>query len=555
MQVQDLRVVQGPHNGKPRWQFPDPVTGQMIGGQVAYIRTALRRKRFVGPWGRRAGKTTTRPFLWVNEAAMTAGRYTAGFITANHTKAWEMLQFCRSQFGDMVEDVVGEPESQNRYIDTKPIVGRMSDVPRAFRDCPVIGPRVAANLGRNTGMRVYFWSGQHPHYQAIQGFPFKFHRISPDECQQLHRGVTRIITPMLLDSGGSADFTGIADVDAIGNDWFQTYYEKGLDPKNQHRWASLNFPTYCNPSLDDEALAEVVGDLLTSDDYEQYILAKFISGSGAVFKNLERIFVLAPRWRREKGSESDMPTWFNLLMSKAPSDLVQAWIVDERAVVGHQYALSVDFAGRTRMRDATVIDVFDLTENRQVALIVIRDMDSPDQLHWVDGVKTAYGATELHGDETPEGAALMGFLRRRHGAGIRGHNFSSANKANYVKKGQFLFEMAEVQLINCDYQRQEFKDFRRITSESKDGKDGPVSYSHPPGKHDDTVAAFLQIAPSMGYGRREIEVAAPELDPLVDKAGTTTLELWARDCGIDRLPPTREEGEAAGFSWDSVVLT
>lgn len=543
----ELQVVSGPHNGTPEYQSPDPVTGAMIGGQVAYIRSALRYKRLVCPWGRRAGKTTTRPFLWAGEAALTAGRYTAGFLTANHVKSHEAWLFAKAQFGDLVVDAVGEPESQNRYLDLCPINGKdigfdlppgtpdseapPGSVARWIRDDPILGPKARANVGKNTGSRIYFWSGQHPHYNAIQGFPFKFDRLSPDEAQQLHPGVTRILNPMLLDSGGAMDVSGIADLDSIGNDWFSDYFDRALDPSKAHRWKSLNFPTYCNPSLDAEALKEIEDDLLTSDDYEQFIWARFISGSGAVFKNLDTIFVLKPRWLRTAPAHRDLPNWANELLTRAPSSLLSMWVYEDEPKAGHNYAMTVDFAGRTRTRDSTVISVFDMTENAQVCLIKILDMQSPDQLHWIEAVKDRYGAHEIYGDETPEGAALMGYLRERYRTGVIGVKFSSSNKAEHVKRAQFLFEMAEVRLIDCLYQRGEFKDFRRISSESRDGKDGPVSYSHPPNKHDDAVAAFLQIAPAMVHGRRAMEEREKPKPALIDEAGL--LDLSAINTDLD----------------------
>jgi hypothetical protein len=549
-QTLELKVVGGPHNGTPEYRFPDPVTGAMIGGQVAYVRCALRHKRLVAPWGRRAGKTTGRPFLYSAEATMTKGRYTAGFVTANHVKAWEMFQFCRDQFGGLVKDSVGEPESQNRYIDLHAMNANPADFTWAMRD-PTIGPRLKASLGLNEGSRIYFWSGSHPHYQAIQGFPFRFDRISVDEAQQIHPGITRIVNPMLLDSGGALDVSGIADMDEPGNVWFEEYFDRGNDPKRAPRWKSLNFPTFCNPNLDPEAMAEIEDDILTNDDYEQYILAHFISGSGSVFQNLAAIFVLEPVARREHPTHEDVPEWCKALLRRTHSRATRLWVYEADPKPGHHYGLTVDFAGRTKTRDATVIGVYDLTENVQVAVIQIRDMPSPDQLAWIEGVKTHYTTDVVHGDNTPEGAALMSYLRERYGTGVVGHNFSASNKPTYVRRGQFLFEMAEVRLINCEPQRTEFKDFKRIAGEAKTGRDQPVAYSHPPGKHDDFVTSFLQIAPSMAHGKRTMTqpdpVAVPTFSP---KDGTTTLERFA-----EGAPLPWDRGEPGGdMTWQDVVL-
>lgn len=538
----ELRICSAPHNGAKQYRTDDPVekwpdgSPVRIGGQIRYIRTAIRRKRFVAPLGRRCGKTTTRPFLWAVEGQITKGPYNAGYISSNHTKAWESFVFARDQLGPrIVKQAVGEPESQNRYLELNKF--RSKENPEAvfgwaWND-PVVGPKIRSGWNKNEGGRIYFWSGQHPIYTAIQGFVFKFDRISVDEAQQIHPGITRIVSPMLMDSGGSLDVSGIPDIDAPGNTWFEDYYQRGLDPKRQKRWACINFPSYDNPFLDKEALAEIQEDLITEDDFRQYILAEFISGSGAVFGNLDKVFVLPVVWKREQPADKDGPAWWRDLFLREPSDVIRTWIHEVDPTPGHHYAMTVDFAGRTKHRDATFIEVFDMTENKMVCAVSIRGMRSPGQLTWIEGIKDHYEAHEVHGDETPEGAALMGYLRERYKTGVIGHNFTSSNKAEYVKRGQFLFEMEEVRLIDCDEIRTEFRIFKRIVSESLTGRDGPVTYSHPPGKHDDAVTSFLQIAPYMAHGRRAVEAPDEKRTPLLDDAGLLNLDPLNEDLRDD----------------------
>jgi len=408
--VVELQVCSEPHNGAKANRRIDPVDGLSVGGQYLYIRSAIRYKRFVGPLGRRWGKTTLRPFLWATEMMFTKGQYVAAFITSVHQKAWEAFSFSRDQLGGMVKEAKGEPESQNRYLDLYAPTSKEDPAVAyawAWND-PVIGPSVRANWGKCTGARIYFLSGQYPMVQAVQGFPFAFSRISLDESQQQHPMVTRIVTPMLLDSGGGLDVSGIPDIDSVGNTWFSDYWDRTRDPKRAHRWAGINFPTYDNPYLNKEALAEVEDDLITQDDVDQYVWARFLSGSGSVFSNLDKVFTVEPQWKREHDSQKDLPSWVLDLLTRAPSDLLRCWIAEQDAPTGHSIAMSVDFAGRTRARDATVITVFDMTESRQIAVFSIRGMQSPDQLHWIEGVKNHYGCGEIYGDETPEGAALMG---------------------------------------------------------------------------------------------------------------------------------------------------
>lgn len=526
----ELKITTGPHNGTREYRVPDPATGEMIGGQVYIIRSCLRRKRVICPVGRRAGKTSMKPFLWLAEQSITAGMYYAGIATAGHVKAYELFKFARDQLGGAVKDARGEPESQDRWIETHAVNPTFSPDDWIMKD-PELGPIARKNAGKNKGGKIWFWSGAHPHYLSIQGFTHHFTRLSVDEAHQIHPGILRVVNPMLLDSGGSLDVTGIPDVDAVGNDWFSTYYEKGLVKEKQHRWQSISFPSYANPHLNKEALAEITEDVLTNDDFTQQIMATFVSGAGSVFTNIEAVFVLKATWRREQDSQVDGPEWWRALFALHASDGLKTWIYEADPTPGHNYAMTVDFAGRTRNRDATAIHIYDMTQNQMACAVSIRGMTSPSQLAWIEGIKDHYGANEVYGDETPEGAALMGYLRERYKTGVIGIKFSSTNKAEFCKRGVFLFEMAEVQLIDAAEIKNEFKKYRRITSEAASGKDGPVSYSHPPGGHDDHVSAFLQIAPSMVYGKRALEHRDPPKPDLIDKDGL--LDLSALNSDLD----------------------
>jgi len=88
-------MLGAPHNGHPAYRQVDPQFGDLIGGQVAMIRGCLRYKTFTIPVGRRVGKTTSRPFLWLQEAGIRGGKgglYRAGFFAQDHTKATAMAK-------------------------------------------------------------------------------------------------------------------------------------------------------------------------------------------------------------------------------------------------------------------------------------------------------------------------------------------------------------------------------------------------------------------------------------------------------------------------------
>lgn len=531
-----LTVAQGPHNGTPQYQSADPITGAMVGGQIAMIRAALRFKRFIACTGRRVGKTTTRPFLWLEDANLTEGLYTAGFVAPDHTKAWEAFQFVRDQYGGlrekggMVVKAVGDPQTQDRYLVVAPMRQDPATMPKWYARDPAIAPRLK-NVGKNDGLKIYFWSGQHPHYQKIQGFMFKFHRISLDEPAQLHPDILRVINPMLLDSNGNLDVTGIPDYTLPGNVWFKRYFDKGQDLSKRKRWFSVNFPSMANPNLSTEALEEAAEDCLTEEDYEQAILGKFVSGKGAVFGNFDAVFVV----KADLGTDATMPEWMRKLQQKAPAPTMDFWLPEPYPSPGHQYALSADWAGKSRSRDATIIGVYDLSampKPRQVALFRFKEDNYTQQVEWAAGVKEHYGAVEFHGDENNGNGEAMGdILRDRYATGIVAHKFGAHNKGGYVRRGQFLFYGAEVELIDCTAQRHEFGAYIKIAPESKSGVDQMVRYSHPPGEHDDFVDSFLQVTECLMRGRRQIVTVEAEPRDLIvqDDAGRVQIDTAVMD--------------------------
>lgn len=501
-----LTIAARPHNGTPSTRVKDPVTGQPVGGQIAYIRWCIRNKRFIAAWGRRAAKSTARRFLWPEECALTPGRYNAGFVAPDHTKAWEAFLGAKEDLAPFILESHGDPESQNRYHVLKAM--SLTERPDYLAPDDPRWERVKAHP--NTGGRIYFWSGQHPHYEKIRGFTFPFHRISLDEPAQLHQKILRVVSPMTADAGGAIDVSGTPDHDGIGNFWFEQWYLRGLDD-TWPTWASLNFPTWCNPHLSEQGIQEIVDDCLTDDDYQQEVLARFITGKGAVFGNFENVFVLPILHDR-----NSPPEWVQDIQASAPCPDMRFWIHENEPRPGHSLVLSIDWA---KHRDATIMSVYDLSPveykrpgsglvvrlPRQVAVFMFQGDNYTEQLGWAQGIKDHYGAHEVHGDENNGNGVAMGdFLRQRYETGIIPHKFSVANKGAYVRRGQFLFYNADVLLMKVQRQIDEFKSFRKIVPKTQSGE-VHVRYSHPPEGHDDFVDVFLQVSEALTLGGREKE--------------------------------------------------
>jgi hypothetical protein len=128
-----------------------------------------------------------------------------------------------------------------------------------------------------------------------------------DECAYLDpRAWAQVGAPMLADSEGDAIFFSTPK----RRNWFFDLYLRGKDPENKD-WESWNFGSHVNPHLSKSALDRLITDM-TEEDYQQEILAQFLAGSGAVFRNVEEcctatirtpypgVFVMGIDWAREK---------------------------------------------------------------------------------------------------------------------------------------------------------------------------------------------------------------------------------------------------------------
>lgn len=87
--------------------------------------------------------------------------------------------------------------------------------------------------------------------------------------------------PMLLDNNGDAVF--IFTPQSLNH--AHTLYQRAVGDTTG-RWEAFHFTSLDNPHLSKEALAEITQDM-TEQAYKQEILAEFLQGEGAVFRNVE----------------------------------------------------------------------------------------------------------------------------------------------------------------------------------------------------------------------------------------------------------------------------
>ena len=533
IQTRPLHLAVNPHNGRPglqeevQWRDKRGRTWKgLLGGQQLLIVLAVYLfKRLIAPVGRRFGKTTSVPFLITEEARLIRGQYYAIYVAQSHDKAYEMMDYCERFWGGVrdkknptghVKERVGGPRDQRRYLEVYPI-----DQEGMTEEEKI-----------NTGIRVYFVSGAHPHYEKIRGYPHPMHRAILDEFSLIHPKLRKVIFPMLADAGGKMLGIGTTDEDGLGNDLFHLYYQRGLseDPKYAE-WGAMNFSSLANPTITEADFEEMLNDCVDQDEIDQEIYAKFLKGKGSVFSNLDAVFVLKPSVCND--DQDNWPGWCHEIAGaaiearkKAPDEAMRPpaiWIAEDYNPA-HEYVLSADWA---KARDHTVMGVFDMVTMRQVALFQFHGDNFTELFIWARGIKEHYQAHEFHGDEnTGAGQAMGDMLRGEYETGIIGHRFNTYNKAEYVRNGQIIFYEGRVELIDCPEQRHEFKVFKKFLPDTEKGE-VRIRYGHPPGGNDDFVDSFLQIAGTVLEGVRD-EITKPKKKGfnMVDEDGMLDMGAW-----------------------------
>jgi hypothetical protein len=110
-----------------------------------------------------------------------------------------------------------------------------------------------------------------------------------DEYSLMDEDAWKLVgAPMLLDNNGDACF--IFTPKSMNHAY--TLYQRAMGD-DTGRWAVFHFTSLDNPHLSKEALAEITQDM-TADAYRQEVLAEFLQGSGAVFRNLDACLIAPP---------------------------------------------------------------------------------------------------------------------------------------------------------------------------------------------------------------------------------------------------------------------
>lgn len=249
--------------------------------------------------------------------------------------------------------------------------------------------------------------------------------------------------PMLLDNNGDAVF--IFTPKSLNH--AHALYSRAIGDESG-RWEAFHFTSHDNPHLSKDALAEIVGDM-TERDYQQEILAQFLQGEGAVFRNIDAC-LNAPK--------------------TTPAEHK-----------GHRILLGLDWGQK---KDYTVACYLCETCNREV------ELDRFNQIEWsfqrqrikanYDKWRVSYGLVELNSIGSPNFEALLPDC-----PSLKGFDTTAASKPPLIQSLALALERVEVQWLDDPVGKAEL-----MAYESKiNPNSGRPSYSAPEGCHDDTVIA------------------------------------------------------------------
>lgn len=418
-------------------------------GQLTWILSALIHQLVVIAVGRQVGKTTCVQFLLLEEAARHEGYYTAAYAAQGHPQASEFYELCLANWtkADIVRRY--RDKGQDRFIELRP-------------------------FGSNRGCKIYFWSADAEAHRGAAGKTLN--RLVIDEASLIpEEALTSTFRPMLNVTRGKTLILGSPYPSGVGFDWFQRAWEhKDRDgqllPTPPGAFESFNAPSECNPFSSEEWIAEQRRTCRTRTEEACQYDAIFVKDMGAVFENLDAVFVLPyiQRGLRYIGAEY---------------------------TVGEHYVVGLDFG---KFDDWTVVSVFHANTRRQVALLRVQGAYEY-QLGEITGLIDAYGRPVVYADGREGGTVLCEMLRKRYGKSLYEVKWSRGgiyDKESSIFRGQDLFQQSSKdlskhhgwQMLALPEQREEF---RLFSSEPLSPTNPSRRYGAPVGRHDDFVAAAL----------------------------------------------------------------
>lgn len=490
-----------PHNARPEYRI-DLDDGGTLGGQRLIIALSLQYLRTTVAVGRRAGKTTALLFLIPEEQQRIKGRYYAGIMCQDHGKAQELQEVFIEAYG-------GDPRTSPNSFVTK--------VKRSANQTRYIETRALGE--QNTGSRIYFWSGVHPHYNKIRGFTHPFHRIIIDEASYIHPdAIIKVASPMLIDAGGRMLAIGTPDFTAVGFEWFKENYERGKsrDPK-WSGFASMNAPSESNPTLPLETIKVFRAECETPEAEKQEIDALFLEDTSSVFGDLQMYFELPvvsdPRFLLLYAAQTEVSARF------------ASWcgVGEQDPEAGVHYLVTADWG---KSQDKTVMSVCRLDNGHEVARVAMWGEEYDVQLAYVVALRRHYNNASIIVDSQSVGDAMAASLKKTLGEEVTQIKFTPANKESYVRQYKLVLRTRQYRLLNIPDVRTEHRQF--VFEKTPAGR---IIYHAAINCYDDHVDVGMMTAPKLlesipinrvdpdGAGIRPVADYEAEEDPYIDDDG------------------------------------
>ena len=264
-----------------------------------------------------------------------------------------------------------------------------------------------------------------------------------DEYSLMSPDVDEVVLPMLLDRGGVIVYGGTPK---RKNHFFKKYAQAIADTTG--RWAAWHFTSHDNPFLDAVTLEEI-GQDLTEDGYKQEIMAEFLEGEGAVFRN------------------------------------IAACLHHQHTVVGHHRAhrvvMGVDWG---MQHDFTALSVVCADCGLELALDRFNKIGYAFQRGRLQAMADKWRVTDILAEHNSMGEPIIEQLQR-DGLPVRPFMTTASSKPPLIESLALAFEREEAQWLDDPIATMELEAYERTVN----ARTGRSSYSAPEGLHDDTVIA------------------------------------------------------------------
>ncbi len=249
--------------------------------------------------------------------------------------------------------------------------------------------------------------------------------------------------PMLLDNDGDAVFISTPK---RRNHFYSLFTRAQQDDTG--RWAAWHFTSHDNPYLDEQALFEITADM-TKDAYRQEILAEFLEGQGAVFRNIDVCCTLEP---------GQLANHEN-----------------------HEIVAGVDW-GKTD--DYTVVSVGCRDCKQEIVLDRFHGISYHLARQRLAALAEKWSIFDILAESNAMGQPVIDEMQY-DGLPIRGFQTTASSKPPLIENLALSLEREEVHFIADPVATAELEAFEMKTSANT----GRPTYSAPEGVHDDTVIA------------------------------------------------------------------